>query len=95
MVFEALVWVDDSRWSPESEGPYIQDKQGVTLKGRLKSQVNTGHLIITQVFAREGLTTDHNLPFPGSPSTSCLPQNWTYPSCNLLYRSRNWTFRYL
>ena len=65
MVLEALVWVDDSRWLPESEGPYIQDKQEVTLNDRLKSQVNTGHLIITQVFAWEGLKTGHNLPFPG------------------------------
>lgn len=37
MVLEALVWVDDSRWSPGSEDPYIQDKQEVTLNDRLKS----------------------------------------------------------
>jgi len=51
----------------------------MVLEALVRVETAAGHLIITQVFAWESLTTDHNLPFPGSPSTSCLPHIRTFP----------------
>ena len=49
MVLEALVWVDDSRWPPESEGPSTVHPGSLRRNPELLVRVETRLLAISNI----------------------------------------------